>query len=224
MTIGGGRLIAVEGADGAGTTTVARRLVTRLMRETSGIILMETNEPSSGPIGMLIREILSKKKREVGNPAMELLFRADRIDHGCCMEGVLLGGQWVVTDRYYPSTLVYQTVGNKAVRGKEADHMRKMFRTFVDVDAIMLPDITLFLEADLEEMKRRREDRDGEAEIYEVDEFQAGVARLYSVWAQDPYYSRESPVVTIDANQEIARVCDDCWEAVMTTLRLRAGE
>jgi len=61
-----GLLIVLEGLDGAGTTTQAHRFV-QYLRE-RGKDAHATREPSDGPIGLLIREMLrgghaSKRER-----------------------------------------------------------------------------------------------------------------------------------------------------------------
>src|SRR5688572_30541516 len=75
----GGLLIAIEGIDGAGTTTQARRLVEWL--EASGRPAHLTREPSTGPIGELLRRMLGGAFAPVDAGAVALLFAADRLDH-----------------------------------------------------------------------------------------------------------------------------------------------
>jgi dTMP kinase len=77
--------VVLEGIDGAGTTTQTRLLVEALRAR--NIPALETREPSDGPVGMLLRQML--KGRIVaasgrGAPGWEqlgLLFAADRLDH-----------------------------------------------------------------------------------------------------------------------------------------------
>ena len=106
-----GRLIVIEGLDGAGTTTQAKRLVQHL-----GDTAHLTREPSDGPVGKLIREML------VGGHAIEggslsqgmfgLLFAADRLDHlQREVEPALAAGKTVISDRWYHSSLAYQGTG-----------------------------------------------------------------------------------------------------------------
>src|SRR5215510_4380033 len=102
-----GRLIVLEGIDGAGTTTQAGKLVEALRREGRDAHL--TREPSDGPIGRLLREILSGKHAPVDATTMALLFAADRADHlQREVEPALKRGAVVVSDRWYHSSLAYQ--------------------------------------------------------------------------------------------------------------------
>ena len=54
-----GAFIVLEGIDGAGTTTHSARLVQAL--EAAGHAAYLTREPSNGPIGTLIRQVLSRR-------------------------------------------------------------------------------------------------------------------------------------------------------------------
>ena len=79
-----GRLIVLEGIDGSGTTTQTERLVACLRQQ--GRTAVSTREPSGGPIGRLLREVLLGQHRMPGGApvdgrAMALLFAADRLDH-----------------------------------------------------------------------------------------------------------------------------------------------
>ena len=74
-----GLLIAVEGADGAGTTTQCRRLESWLTA--AGRVVHLTREPSTGPVGVVIRELLGGAHAPFDPSALALLFAADRLDH-----------------------------------------------------------------------------------------------------------------------------------------------
>ena len=72
-------LIAIEGIDGAGTTTQARLLHQAL--DAVGIPAHLTREPSDGPIGLLLRQILAGAHTPTDSTTLSLLFAADRADH-----------------------------------------------------------------------------------------------------------------------------------------------
>ena len=108
------RLIVLEGLDGAGTTTQARRLVEHL--RAAGQPAHLTREPSDGPIGRLIREMLGGQHaipaQAIGQSTFGLLFAADRLDHlQREVEPRLAAGVTVVSDRWYHSSLAYQGTG-----------------------------------------------------------------------------------------------------------------
>ena len=104
-----GALIVIEGIDGAGSTTQSRMLM-EWLRE-AAIPSMLTSEPSGGPIGVTIRDHLSRRI-ELGGPQAEALaFAADRMDHVASeIAPALERGVTVITDRYYLSSLAYQSL------------------------------------------------------------------------------------------------------------------
>jgi dTMP kinase len=106
-----GRLIVIEGLDGAGTTTQARRLCEHL-----GASAHLTREPSDGPVGRLIREMLTGSHAidgaSISQSTFGLLFAADRLDHlQREVEPAIAAGKTVVSDRWYHSSLAYQGTG-----------------------------------------------------------------------------------------------------------------
>ena len=141
------RLIVLEGLDGAGTTTQARRLVEHLRAQ--GRLAHGTREPSDGPIGKLIREMLTGRHaipdRPIGQSTFGLLFAADRLDHiEREVEPQLAAGHIVVSDRWYHSSLAYQGTG--ADRDWIAQLNARARR----------PDLTIFLEVRPEVAAQRR--------------------------------------------------------------------
>lgn len=109
-----GALIVLEGLDGAGTTTQAKRLVGDLGARGRSALL--TREPSDGPIGRLLREMLvgghAIPGAAIAQTTFSLLFAADRMDHlQREVEPALADGAIVVSDRWYHSSLAYQGTG-----------------------------------------------------------------------------------------------------------------
>jgi len=101
-------LIVIEGADGAGTTTQTQRLAERLSGDRK-LRASATRQPSSGPIGVAIRDILTGKVPPLASQeAFQLMFTADRLDHAArFLRPELTSGHVVVCDRYSLSTAIY---------------------------------------------------------------------------------------------------------------------
>lgn len=102
-----GKLIVLEGIDGSGKTTLARRIAEVVRAE--GREVVETREPTDGPHGRRIREIAASGRAGV-DPEEELeLFMADRRTHVAeVVRPALARGAVVVQDRSYFSTVAYQ--------------------------------------------------------------------------------------------------------------------
>lgn len=97
----GSLLVAIEGIDGSGKTTLAKTLAASLARH--GIRVAGHREPSDGPAGRLLRSLSGYGDR---HPMMlALLSAADRHDQQARLadqESAL-----VISDRYYLSGLAY---------------------------------------------------------------------------------------------------------------------
>jgi dTMP kinase len=153
-----GRLIVIEGLDGAGTTTQAKRLVEHLTK--AGTPAHATREPSDGPVGKLIREMLTGGHAIAGEKLSQgtygLLFAADRLDHlQREIEPKLAAGMTVVSDRYYHSSLAYQGTG--ADRDWIASLNARARK----------PDITVFLQVRPEVAAERRAAARRKEELFE---------------------------------------------------------
>lgn len=187
--------IALEGIDGSGTTTQLGRLTAHL--RALGRRALATREPSDGPVGRLIREILlgghrSADGAEVDGRAMALLFAADRRDHlRREIEPALAAGIDVVTDRYLLSSLAYQA------EEAERDWVVGLAR------AVRPPDLTLLLDVPVAVAAARRQAAGRSTERYDEDGFQARVAANYRRLA-----SVDPTVVVLDGRGPVDAVAD----------------
>jgi dTMP kinase len=103
-----GKFVAIEGTDGSGISTQALKL--RDWMDTSGWEVLLTKEPTTGPIGAVIRNALTKRIDFASEEIMALLFAADRLDHlATVIEPHLDDSVNVITDRYLLSSLAYQS-------------------------------------------------------------------------------------------------------------------
>lgn len=166
-----GRLIVIEGLDGAGTTTQVKRLVEHLNAQ--GGRAHATREPSDGPVGKLIREMLTGGHAIPGESLSQgtfgLLFAADRLDH--CQREVdphIAAGTTVVSDRWYHSSLAYQGTG--------AD---RDWITTLNARA-RKPELTIFLKVRPEVAAQRRAAARRQEELFEQLQMQIEVDAGYT--------------------------------------------
>ena len=179
-----GRFLVLEGLDGAGTTTQAARLADQLRSQGWGVV--ETCEPTDGPVGRLIRATL---RRDEGAPAVATLpwmFAADRADHlARVVEPALAADRWVVSDRYLPSSLAYQSPdGDLAL----VDSLNRWFR---------VPDLTIFLDVPVEDCLARIAARGGVRDIFENRAQLERIAARYEA-VREHLIRRGDPVAVVD--------------------------
>ncbi len=197
--------IVLEGIDGSGTTTQLARLAAYLGG--LGRRVHATREPSDGPVGRLLREILlgghrSADGTEVDGRAMALLFAADRRDHlRREIEPALAAGIDVVSDRYLLSSLAYQA------EEAERDWVAGLAR------AVRPPDLTLLLDVPVSVAAARRRAAGRSTERYDEDGFQARVAANYRRLA-----SSDPGVVVLDGSGSVDAVADAIAREVATRI------
>jgi dTMP kinase len=177
MTANLGRFVVLEGIDGSGTTTHVARLADRL--RALRVHVRATREPSDGPVGTLVRQILSGRVVVPGGrapewQAMALLFAADRMDHvESEIEPFLAEGGVVVSDRYVASSLAYQSVCSGAEAAVAIDWIRSLNRY------ARRPDLTFVLDVPPEIAAERRRRRGEAVQLYEQNEMQRALAAFY---------------------------------------------
>jgi len=103
--------VVLDGVDGCGKSTQARRLVEALARDASAPPL-HVREPGSTRVGEALRAILLSRDHAHLSPRVEtLLFAAARAQMlGELVAPALAAGRHVVCDRFHPSTFAYQAV------------------------------------------------------------------------------------------------------------------
>ncbi len=167
MTAARGRLVAVEGIDGAGKDTVLRLLKPRF----PGVLF--TAEPTGGWLGKTVRESLRQKADPL---ALAHLFLADHALHVArTVRPALARGRAVVTNRYTDSRLAYQGVTLQGrVPGDPVEWLREAHNPWS-----IWPDRTVLLVLDPREAVRRLAGRKGGKTDFEKAEFLARVQENY---------------------------------------------
>ena len=199
-----GRFIVFEGIDGSGKSTQLRMLADRLNEK--GIEAYSTFEPSDGPIGRLIRRMLSGEV-PADQRTIASLFAADRVDHLVNeTNGIfkkLDKGEIVLCDRYYFSSYAYQS---QFIEMDWVIHANAL-------NAQMLrPDIVLFIDADPDTCFERIKKRGGPLEMYEKIDMMKQVRKNY--FKAFEKLKNEEAVSVIDGNQTADSVARSVWQQV----------
>ena len=161
-----GKLIAIEGIDGAGTTTQARMLGEWM--NANDLPSHVTCEPSDGPVGQLLREILRHRIQQMDAAAIALLFAADRLHHVRAeISPNIQRGYHVVSDRYVYSSGAYQSV-----------ELDRSWVASINSRASE-PDLTIYLRVTPELAMERRDSRGSAAELFETKSLQEQIFAIY---------------------------------------------
>jgi dTMP kinase len=196
-----GSLVVLEGLDGSGKTTQVAALAAAL--RAAGRDVVETREPTDGPIGRRIRAMAASGEHVA--PEQELAwFLEDRREHvAAVVRPALAAGRVVVSDRYFLSTVAYQGARGLDWRAILADAEREF----------PLPDLALVLEIDPAAGLARARARGGRVEpVFETEAYLARVAAIFAA-IERPWVER------LDARGDAARV----ERAVRDAVRRRLG-
>jgi len=106
-----GKFIVIEGIDGSGKTTQVKKIEKLLTHNDFHVHV--TRECTDNPIGKLLRNLYLSGKRKCDERVINMLYAADRLDHITNEEDGMLNilneGIHVLSDRYYLSSLAYDT-------------------------------------------------------------------------------------------------------------------
>jgi dTMP kinase len=202
-----GRLITIEGLDGAGKTTLADGLLPALRAAGAPVELLR--EPGGVACAERVRELVKDPALTVGARAEALLYAAARAQ--LVQERVtplLDAGRWVLLDRFVDSSLAYQGAGRGL--GVEQVSAINEFAT-----GGLRADRTLLLRIDPATGRTRQGERGAPDRLEREDErFFATIAAAYDeLAAAEPRRFR-----AIDAAQAPAHVLDDALAALADLL------
>jgi len=143
-----GRFISLEGIDGAGKSAQIGRLADWL--RSTGRAVTTCRDPGATPVGDAVRAILLDRHDLHLAPTAEMFLymaaRAQLVNE--VIEPAVGRGEWVVSDRYLLSNIVYQ--GHAGGLGPEV--VRDVGRV---ATGGRMPDLVLLLDVDLETSARR---------------------------------------------------------------------
>jgi dTMP kinase len=172
-----GRLITIEGIDGAGKTTLAAALEPALAAR--GVDLVALREPGGVAVAERIRALVTDPGLEIDARAEALLYAAARAQLVAeLLEPTLAGGRSVLLDRFVDSSLAYQGSGREL--GIDAVAVINSFAT-----RGLTPDRTLLLVLPIAVGRARRGDREPDRLEREGQQFFARIDAGYRTIAAD---------------------------------------
>jgi dTMP kinase len=209
-----GKLITIEGIDGAGKTTLAAALVPALRER--GLEARQLREPGGVRAAELIRDLVKDPDLEIGARAEALMYaaaRAQLVEEA--VNPLLREGAWVLLDRFVDSSLAYQGAG----RGLGIEPVRAIndFAT-----GSLTPDLTLLLLVEPETGRQRSRGRAAPPDRLEREEdafFERVAAAYEALAAADP-----ARIITLDAARSPDSILADALRAIEGRFGLAAAQ
>ena len=208
MQMDRGRLITIEGIDGAGKTTLATALLDAL--NARGLDALLLREPGGVPAAERIRELVIDPDLHVTARTEALLYaaaRAQLVEEA--IEPLVRAGKWLLLDRFIDSSLAYQGGG----RQLGIDSVRAINEFAIRTAR---PDRTLLLTIDADLGRSRSRSRAGRPDRLEREQndfFDRTAAAYLELASEDPDRIRQ-----IDATRPAHEVLAAALEALADLL------
>ncbi|APB31545.1 dTMP kinase [Vagococcus teuberi] len=206
-----GLFITIEGPDGAGKSTVIKKLVETLSREVSQPIVT-TREPGGIPISEKIREVILNPTHTMMDERTEaLLYAAARRQH--LIEKILPAldsGNMVLCDRFIDSSIAYQgaarEIGVKEVRQINDFAIEGHY-----------PDLTLYLDVEASVGLGRINKGRKKEELDRLDKESLAFHEKVRAAYLDLLEEEPNRIKKIDASESIENVVNNCYTLIKET-------
>ena len=193
-------LIAIEGIDGSGKSTIANYLKEELEKEGFRVVVFK--EPTNSVHGQKIRQ--SFNNRLDAHKELELFLLDRKHDVERNILPALKKGYIIVMDRYYYSTIAYQ-----GARGIDIDKIKKMNEKIAPK-----PDLVIILDVKPEIGIRRIKERGDKPNKFEDLEYLEKVRKIFLELKDDN-------IVIVDANKNIELVKNEVLKAIKKFLKFK---
>ncbi len=197
-----GILIATEGIDGSGKTSLTKNL-THLLNK-NHFPTIQTQQPGGTTLGKELRHILQTQTIPLCSKAEYLLFAADRAQHMHeVVNPALEEKKIVISDRMGDSSIIYQGYG----RGLEIPVIYSINMWAMNNRQ---PNLVLYIKIDLQTAYDRLAKRGKEATAFEAQkELMENVIIAY-----EKMYANAPHVITIDGQQDETMLAQNAFEKV----------
>lgn len=202
-----GLLVAIEGIDGSGKSSLAQQLYDLLLAQQYPAIL--TKEPGSTPLGKKIRTIVQEQTVALCPKAEYLLFAADRAQHAHeIIIPALQQGKIIISDRMGDSSIVYQGYA----RGLDIDMIKTVNSWALNQQ---MPHVTIFIKIDPALARARYTKRSTQLSAFER-EHTTFMEKVHNGFCE--LYKHREDVILIEGDQDQQRVLQEAYSALKTWL------
>lgn len=210
-----GKFIVLEGIDGCGKSTQTKLLASKLKEK--NIVHHITQEHTNGPIGKILNDVYLNGKRKCDERLLNMLFVADRLDHITNEEDGMLkfinSGIHVISDRYYLSSLAYDTYSYLKTNNYYNKFFNILERNKVNRD-LLTPDLTIYIDIPvITAMSRIEENRDS-ISVYEDLNKLTDISTSYKKAIDYLVDFKKENIKIVNGNQEPSMVNNEIWELV----------
>jgi dTMP kinase len=207
-----GILIAIEGIDGSGKSSLAKNLCDQLLTQHYPVLL--TKEPGGTPLGLQLRTIVQEKKVAVCPKAEFMLFATDRAQHFHeLIIPALTENKIIISDRMADSSLVYQGYG----RGLDREAINAV-NNFV-MNGIK-PTVTIYVKVKPNTAIDRILKRGAQLTSFEKEEGGRFIERLS--YGFDQLYKNREDVIIVDGNQTQEQVLQETLAKLLPCIKKQA--
>lgn len=187
--------IVFEGLDGCGKSSQVRLLKEHLERK--GKKVEVSCEPTDGPIGKMVRDVLQHKV--ITTPkALALLYASDREDHlfheDVGIKDKTANGYIEISDRYFYSSYAYQSVNVDSNYVKEINNFPS-------------PEFLIYIDVPVDVCLSRIDKRGGEKELFEKKEFLEKVDLNFKSAIKN--VNPETKVLVVNGEQDISKIAKE---------------
>jgi dTMP kinase len=169
-----GKFVVIEGLDGAGGELQSKKLIEYLKSKNTEAVRLSYPDYQN-PIGKTIKEFLDKR-HELTPEMQVILYGGDMVKDSGRIGALLERGAFVVTDRYFTSTLAYQVAN-----GFPMESALK----FAEIFGLFRPDAVIYLKISPETSMERKFKENNQLDRYEKNGgFLGKVAKQYEELAK----------------------------------------